>query len=81
MKIIDLTHTFTDTMPIFPGDNIPQLKENIDTKNNIVHYHLETSMHVGTHMDAPYLISAWACCHCSDVLHCHSWTLPKTSPL
>jgi predicted nuclease of restriction endonuclease-like (RecB) superfamily len=28
-----------------------------------------------------YLISAWACCHCSDVLHCHSWTLPKTSPL
>jgi hypothetical protein len=28
-----------------------------------------------------YLISAWACCHCSDVLHCHSWTLPKISPL
>ncbi len=32
-------------------------------------------------MQQTYLISAWACCHCSDVLHCHSWTLPKTSPL
>jgi hypothetical protein len=35
----------------------------------------------GNLTELPYLISAWACCHCSDVLHCHSWTLPKTSPL
>jgi len=27
MKIIDLTHTFTKDMPVFPGDSIPKLEE------------------------------------------------------
>lgn len=53
MKIIDLTHTFTAAMPVFPGDKPPRLRENIDRENSIVHYDLETGMHVGTHMDAP----------------------------
>lgn len=53
MKIIDLTHTFTENMPVFPGDDFPKLKENIDAENSIVHFNIETGMHVGTHMDAP----------------------------
>ncbi len=53
MKIIDLTHTFTSSMPVFPGDNSPHLQENKDTENNIVHFNIETGMHIGTHMDGP----------------------------
>jgi len=53
MKIIDLTHTFTETMPVFPGDELPRLKENIDSENNIVHFDIQTGMHIGTHMDGP----------------------------
>lgn len=53
MKLIDLTHTFTTTMPVFPGDTPPKLSENIDSEQAIVHYHLDSSMHVGTHMDGP----------------------------
>ncbi len=40
-------------MPVFPGDNIPKLEEGVDKENNIVHFHLETGMHIGTHMDGP----------------------------
>ena len=53
MKIIDLTHTFRKEMPVYPGDNPPTLEENIDKEYDIVHYHLSTGMHVGTHMDGP----------------------------
>ncbi len=53
MKIVDLTHTFTASMPVFPGDSLSSLQENIDTENNIVHYNVSTGMHVGTHMDGP----------------------------
>lgn len=53
MKIIDLTHTFTQTMPVFPGDRLPTLTESIDRENDIVHFHVESGMHVGTHMDGP----------------------------
>lgn len=53
MKIIDLTHTFTKDMPVFPGDNFPKLTEKIDEENDIVHFDIESSMHVGTHMDGP----------------------------
>ncbi len=53
MKIIDLTHTFTSSMPFFPGDSLPVLQEHIDSDNNIVHFSLETGMHIGTHMDGP----------------------------
>lgn len=40
-------------MPVFPGDNLPKLEGSIDKKENIVHYNLETGMHIGTHMDGP----------------------------
>lgn len=53
MKIIDLTHNFTKTMPAFPGDDPPLLIEERDDDNKIVHYRIETGMHIGTHMDGP----------------------------
>ena len=53
MKIIDLTHTFTQTMPVFPGDDLPKLEEHVDQASEIVGFSLATGMHVGTHMDAP----------------------------
>jgi len=53
MQIIDLTHTFTDNMPVFPGDKPPTLKHDYDKKNDILHYYVETGMHVGTHLDGP----------------------------
>lgn len=53
MKIIDLTHPFTNAMPVFPGDSPARLEKSLDTENNIVHFHLSSGMHVGTHMDGP----------------------------
>lgn len=54
MKIIDLTHTFTENMPVYPGDPKPSLKRvatlNKDGYNDHI---INTAMHVGTHMDAP----------------------------
>lgn len=54
MKIIDLTHTFTDNMPVYPGDPKATLEQvafiDKDTFND---HKITTVMHVGTHMDAP----------------------------
>jgi len=52
MKIIDLTHLVTNGMPVFPGDNPPKLERGQD-EGNMVHYYLESGMHVGTHIDGP----------------------------
>ncbi len=54
MKYIDLTHTFTNHMPVFPGDPAPELKQ-VSTigQDGIVHFEIKTGMHIGTHMDAP----------------------------
>jgi kynurenine formamidase len=53
MKIIDLTHTFDEGMPVFPGDEAPRLERHDDAENDIVHFEVQTGMHVGTHMDGP----------------------------
>lgn len=54
MKYIDLTHTFTSQMPIFPGDSLPALiKVKEIEKNGSADHQITTGMHVGTHMDAP----------------------------
>lgn len=54
MNYIDLSHTFVDNMPVFPGDPPVSLKQ-ITTikKNGYTDHSLTTVMHVGTHMDAP----------------------------
>lgn len=53
MKIIDLTRTFTARMPVFPGDSPTRLTRDIDAGDGITHFHIETGLHAGTHMDAP----------------------------
>lgn len=54
MKIVDLTHTFTNDMPVYPGDPKPVLEQvsqiDKDTYND---HKITTTMHVGTHIDAP----------------------------
>lgn len=48
---IDLSHTFTAQMPVYPGDSFSELtKIDHDTHTN---FHIKTGMHVGTHIDAP----------------------------
>lgn len=54
MKIIDLTHTFTDDMPIYPGDPKASLEQVAFIEKDTFNDHkISTVMHVGTHMDAP----------------------------
>lgn len=55
MKYIDLTHTFTQNMPVYPGDSKAELTETANHYDygTIINCHLNTGMHVGTHMDAP----------------------------
>lgn len=52
MAYIDLTHAFTESMPVYPGDSLPELHQIIEA-GHITHCELKTGMHVGTHMDAP----------------------------
>lgn len=54
MKILDLTHSFTDKMPVYPGDPQPSLKQVAYLDKDGYNDHLlNTVIHVGTHMDAP----------------------------
>ncbi len=54
MRIIDLTHTISDDMPVYPGTESPTLKRATTYEE---HGYKETLLHmfshVGTHMDAP----------------------------
>ncbi|MBI5230301.1 MAG: cyclase family protein [Candidatus Magasanikbacteria bacterium] len=54
MHYIDLTHTFTTRMPVYPGDAVPQLQQiaNIE-KDKFADHEVRTGMHVGTHIDGP----------------------------
>ena len=52
--LIDLTHTFTDNMPVYPGDDCSRLYQSSFMKDEGVNDHtIKSGMHVGTHMDAP----------------------------
>lgn len=54
MKYFDLSHTFVDNMPVFPGDSPTVLKQVTSiSKEGYTDHQLTTQMHVGTHMDAP----------------------------
>ncbi|MBK8654610.1 MAG: cyclase family protein [Haliscomenobacter sp.] len=54
MKFIDLTHSFSRKMPVFPGDAYPEWRQAATIeKNGYNVVQLRTGMHVGTHMDAP----------------------------
>lgn len=54
MKVTDLTHTFDQDMPVYPGDPKSSLKQVAFIEKDTYNDHkVTTVMHVGTHMDAP----------------------------
>ncbi len=54
MERVDLTHTFTADMPVYPGDPKSTLIQiSSIAKDGFTDHLLTTPMHVGTHMDAP----------------------------
>lgn len=54
MKVIDLTHTISEDMPVFPGTKSPVIVDGctID-KDGFAEKTLTMFTHTGTHMDAP----------------------------
>ena len=59
MKIIDLTQTITETMPVYPGTEPPKLTvANTIEKDGFRETLLSFYSHTGTHMDAPFHIYA-----------------------
>jgi len=54
LKIIDLTHTISENMPVYPGTEPPKLEVgNIYEKDGFKETLLTMSSHTGTHMDSP----------------------------
>lgn len=54
MKIIDLTHTIAEGMPVYPGTEGPSLKQASSYEKDGFKETLMTMYsHTGTHMDAP----------------------------
>jgi kynurenine formamidase len=54
-EIIDLTHIFTDDMPVYPGDPCSKLYQCATIqKDGFTDHKIESCLHVGTHMDAPF---------------------------
>jgi kynurenine formamidase len=54
MKIIDLTHTISENMPVYPGTDGPKLEvENTYEKNGFKETLITMFSHTGTHMDSP----------------------------
>jgi arylformamidase len=54
MPIIDLTHTISHGMPVFPGESSPSLiQDDLPENTGYITFRLESNMHTGTHMDAP----------------------------
>ncbi|MDP4184415.1 MAG: cyclase family protein [Bacteroidota bacterium] len=51
---IDLTQTFTDSMPVYPGDEQSHLTHvNFFESDKYNNYKIISGMHVGTHIDGP----------------------------
>lgn len=54
MKYIDLTHVFSAEMPVYPGDPKPEMTQiAFADSQGYTDFKITSSMHVGTHMDAP----------------------------
>lgn len=55
MKLIDLSHTITNGMPVFPGDEPPSFTQRANfEEDGYTGYRIEMSLHTGTHMDMPF---------------------------
>jgi kynurenine formamidase len=54
MKVIDLTHTISENMPVYPGTETPKLKvANTYEKDGFKETLITMFSHTGTHMDPP----------------------------
>lgn len=54
MKLIDLSHAFDQSMPVYPGDPSPEVVQVATiSQHGYTDFHIKTGMHVGTHIDAP----------------------------
>lgn len=54
MKVIDLTHTISEDMPVYPGTEKPKLEvANTHEKDGFKETLLTMFSHTGTHMDSP----------------------------
>lgn len=55
MPLIDLSHEIFDGMSVFPGEKSPTLiADTLPEDAAYVTFRLESNMHTGTHLDAPY---------------------------
>lgn len=55
MPFIDLTHTFNQNMPVYPGDPKPEIRHIAHiSEHGYNDFEITTGMHVGTHIDAPF---------------------------
>jgi kynurenine formamidase len=55
MRFIDLSHTISHLMPVFPGEAKPSiLRDALPEEAGYVTHRLESNMHTGTHIDAPF---------------------------
>jgi kynurenine formamidase len=63
MNLVDLSHTFSVSMPTFPGDDKATIVEVATIKKDgYTNHNLKSGMHVGTHVDAPlHFISEGKC--------------------
>ncbi|SHJ55618.1 cyclase family protein [Halodesulfovibrio aestuarii] len=53
-KVVDLTHTITEDMPVYPGTEAPIIEQGTTVaKEGFAEKKLTFFSHVGTHMDAP----------------------------
>lgn len=55
MPLLDLSHTITHQMNVFPGEQPPSVvRDELPEDAAYATFRLETNMHSGTHMDAPF---------------------------
>jgi kynurenine formamidase len=57
-KIIDLTHSIKEGMPIYPGDPVPKIRCAVTIERQGYNVHeITLGTHTGTHVDAPFHFS------------------------
>ena len=54
MRLVDLTHPLTETMPVYPGSDAPELSAVASIRcNGYAEKRIALFSHTGTHLDAP----------------------------
>lgn len=59
MKFVDLTHTLSHGIDVFPGEAKPSIiRDELPEDAGYVTHRLESNMHTGTHIDAPFHVKS-----------------------